>query len=150
MTHTYLFRRPPIPEFFAEELAKELHGTKSFKSPRHSVEFVQNVALDGIKSIIQLALRLDSVFKMDITSSDMSLLFETRGTPFDDARMTSEYGSDGVPTPGKQDEKSWQYRIAGTTEVGVGKRICEGKNRRTVILLKTNVVLNTDVAGSGK
>ena len=109
------------------------------------------MALDGIQSIVRLAIRLESVFKVDITSSDMSLLFETRNSPFDDTRMSNEYGSVGVPSPEKQDEKGRRYRIAGTTEVGVGKSICEGpgKGRRMVILLKTNVVLNTDVAGSG-
>jgi len=110
------------------------------------------VALDAIESVIRLAVRLESVFKVDITSSDMFLLFETRGSPFDDARMTNEYGSDSVASPEKQDERGRLYRIAGTTEVGLGKTVCEGpgKSWRTVILLKTNVVLNIDVAGSGK
>ena len=148
MTHTYLSRPPPNPEFLAEELAKEFNNTGTFSSTQDSVKFVRDVALDGIESIVRLSMRLDSVFKVDITSSDMLLLFATRGTAFNDETMTNEYGSDGIPTPGKQDEKGRRYRIAGTTEVGVGKSICEGpgKSRRTVILLKVNVVLNTDVA----
>ena len=152
MTHTYLSRRPPNTDTFAEELAKEFQNTRSFSSPQHAAKFVREMALDGIQTIIRIALRLESVFRVEITSSDMFLLFVTRGTPFDDAMMTNEYGSDGVASPGKQDERGRRYRIAGTTEVGVGKSICEGpgKSRRTVVLLKTNVVLNTDVAGNGK
>ena len=152
MTHTYLSQRQPNPETFAEELAKEFDNTRSFSSHEDSAKFVRDVALDGIQTIIRLALRLESVFKVDITSSDMFLLFENRGTPFDDAKMTNEYGSDGVASPGRRDKRGRRYKIAGTTEVGVGKSICEGsgKSRRKVILLKTNVVLNTDVAGSGK
>ena len=152
MTHTHLSRRPPNLDFFAEELAKEFHNTGSFSSTQDSVKFVRDVALDGIESIIRLSLRLESVFKVDITSSDMFLIFATPGTAFEDERMTNEYGSDGIPTPGKPDERGRRYRIAGTTEVGVGKRVCEGpdKSRRTVILLKANVVLNTDVAANGK
>ena len=131
-----------------EGLAEEFHITGSFSSTQDTVKFVRDVALDGIKSIVRLSLRLDSVFRLDINSSDMFLLFATRGTAFNDETMNNEYGSDSIPTPGKQDERGRRYRIAGTTEVGLGKSICEGpsKDRCTVILLKVNVVLNTDVA----
>ena len=81
---------------------------------------------------------------VEITSSDMALLSEASGAKFDGARMTDEYGSDGGPTLGKRG------RIAGTTEVGVGKSVSEGagKGRREEILLKTKVVLEKDVIGS--
>ena len=77
---------------------------------------------------------------MEVTSSDMSLLFEAPGTVFDDAKMTDDSGSGDVSVPGRHD------KIAGTTEVGVEKSICRaGESRRTEILLKTKVVLEKDV-----
>ena len=93
--------------------------------------------------MVQLAIRLESVFMVEITSSDMTLLFGAPGTIFDGARMIDEFGSDGGPTPGEQD------MIAGTTEVGVGKTVSEGaeNGRRAYVLLKTKVVLEKDVVG---
>lgn len=78
---------------------------------------------------------------VEVTSSDMFLLFETPGAVFDDARMTDEFGPGGASTPGEQDG------IAATTEVGVGKNVSEGsgKARHTEILLKTKVVLEKDI-----
>ena len=78
---------------------------------------------------------------VEVTSSDMSLLFEAPNTVFDEKRMTNELGSNGGSTPWKRD------KIVGTTEVGVGKSICEGagKGRRTEILLKPKVVLEKDI-----
>ena len=54
--------------------------------------------------------------------------------------------SSDMSLPGGQD------RIAGTTEVGVGKSMRGGPdgNRRAEILLKTKVVLVRDVVGDGK
>ena len=77
----------------------------------------------------------------EVTSSDMSLLFEAPETVFDGRRMTNEFGYNGGSTPRKRD------RIIGTTEVGVEKSIREGtgKGRRTEILLKPKVVLEKDV-----
>ena len=127
-----------------EQLAKALDDTGSFPSTRQSIELVQSVALEGIESIIQLSLRLELAFKVEVTSSDVTLLFETPGTVFDGARMIDEFGYDGAPVPRRQD------KIAGTTEVGVGKSVCgrAGKSRRTEILSKTKVVLEKDVIGS--
>ena len=99
--------------------------------------------LEGIETIIQLSLRLELAFKVEVTSKDMSLLFEAPGTTFNDARMIDEFGPDGGSTPGRRDI------IAGTTEVGVGKSMCgrAGESRRTEILLKTKVVLEKDIIG---
>lgn len=79
---------------------------------------------------------------VEVTSSDMSLLFETPGTVFDEASMTNEFGSDGPSVPGRRE------RISGTTEVGVVKSVSEGagKSRRKQVLLKARVVLRKDVA----
>ena len=73
---------------------------------------------------------------LEVTSSDMSLLFEAPGTAFDNTRMTNEFGSGG-----SQDE------VAGTIEVGVGKSIGArpGEDRRVEILLGANVVLERDI-----
>jgi len=126
-------------------LAKVLNDTGSFSSTQQSLELVRVVALKGIETIIQLAQSLESAFMVDVTSSDMSLLFEAPDTVFDNARMTSEFGSGGPFVLGRQD------RIVGTTEVGVGKSISSaGKGRRTQILLKTKVVLKKDVAGDDR
>ena len=99
------------------------------------------MALEGIESTIRLAQRLELAFMVEVTSSDMSLLFEATDTIFDDTKMTNDFGSSDGSTPGKQD------KIVGTTEVGVGKSICDGvgKGRRMEILLKPKVVLERDV-----
>ena len=83
---------------------------------------------------------------VEVISSNMHLLVEAPDTVFDDARMTNEFESDGVSTPGGQD------RVAGMTEVGVGKSVCggPGEGRRVEVLLKTKVVLEKDVVGSRK
>jgi hypothetical protein len=125
-----------------ERLAKVLNDTGSFSSIQQSLELVRAVALKGIETIIQLAQSLESAFMVDVTSSDISLLFEAPDTVFDEARMIDEFRSGGPHVPGRQD------RIVGTTEVGVGKSVSGGgKNRRTQILLKTKVVLRKDVVG---
>jgi len=101
------------------------------------------VASERIESIIRLVLRLELVFKVEVTSSDMSLLFGAPDTVFDNARMADEFGSDGTSISGNQD------RVAGTTEVGVGKSVSMGPDEilRTGVLLKTKVVLEKDVGG---
>ena len=83
---------------------------------------------------------------VDITSSDMRLLFEAPSTSFDDKRMSKECDSDS--TPGGQ-----VMKVAGTTEVGVEKTVYEkrgegrpGEGRCTTVLLKAKVVLEEDVA----
>ena len=83
---------------------------------------------------------------VDVTSSDMSLIFEQPNAEFDDATMTNEFGSDSASKPGGRD------KIAGTTEVGVGKSTCggPGEPRREEILLKPKVVLVRDVVGDEK
>lgn len=81
---------------------------------------------------------------VEVTSSDMALLFEAPDTMFDGARITSKFGSGGAPNgPGRRDS------VAGTTEVRVGKRISggAGKSHQTKILLKTKVVLRKDIVG---
>ena len=82
---------------------------------------------------------------VDITSSDMRLLFGTPSTSFDDKRMSKECDKDS--TPGGQDIK-----VAGTTEVGVEKTVYERRGERrpcggrcTTILLKAKVVLEKDI-----
>ena len=101
------------------------------------------MALEGIESIIQLAIRLEFAFLVEVTSSEVFLLYGIPGTRFDDVTMTDEFGSGSTYTHGRQDE------VAGTTEVGVGKSICgkTGEDRRMGILLKTKVVLEKDVVG---
>ena len=123
-----------------EQVANVLGNTGSFSSTQQSLEFVQTVALEGIDSIIRLLQRLEFAFMVEVTSSDMVLLFEAPDTVFDDARMADEFESDDTTTSERQD------RIAGTTEVGVGKSISEGAGKGpTEILLKTKVVLERDV-----
>ena len=140
MAHSHLLQPPPHPALLMEELAHVLDHTGSFPSTQQSLDFVRAVALEGIETIIRHAMRSESAFKVDVTSSDMFLIFEAPGTIFDDARMTNEFGSDGAPAPERQD------RIAGTTEVGVGKSVCgAGKSRHKEILLKTKVVLEKDI-----
>ena len=123
-----------------EELANALNNTGSFSSTRQSLEFVRAVPLERIETIIQLSLRLEFAFMVEVISGDMSLLFEAADTVFDNAKMTNEFGSE-TSTPKRRD------RVAGTTEVGVGKSVCggPGESRREGILLKTKVILEKDV-----
>ena len=147
LTHTYLSLPPPSSTELAEELANVLDETGSFSSKQQSIELVKATALGGVESIIQLALGLERAFMTEVLSSDMSLLFETPGTIFDDARMANEFGSDGAPAdPGRGDG------VAGVTELGVGKSVCgsAGESRRTEILLRTKVVLEKDIIGLEK
>jgi len=146
LTRRYLPRPPPHSALLAERLADVLNETGSFSSAQQSLEFVQATALEGIGSIIRLSLRLEFIFKVEVASSDMSVLFEAPGVVFDDAKMTNDFGPISGPTT------EGLYRIAGTTEVGVGKSVCGGLGgiRRAEILLKTKVVLEKDVVPCGK
>ena len=83
---------------------------------------------------------------VDVTSSDMSLIYENPEIVFDDAKMTNGFGPDSASKPGRRD------RIAGTTEVGVRKSIWggPGETGRAEVLLKPKVVLEKDVVGDGK
>jgi hypothetical protein len=129
-----------------KELANTLASTGSFSSAQQSLQLVRAVAFEGIETIIRLCLRLELAFMVEVLSSNMYLLAEAPDAVFDDARMTNEFGSDGASTP-----EQWD-RVAGTTEVGVGKSVCgrmgEGLGAET--LLKTRVVLEKDVVGSSK
>ena len=100
------------------------------------------MALKGIETIDRLALRLEFAFMVEVTSSDMSLLVGTPHTVFDKARMANEFGSDEASTPGRRD------KIAGTTEVGVGKNVYGGEGRGMEVLLRAKVVLEKDVVRS--
>jgi len=137
LTHSYLLRPPPHTASLMEELANVLYETGSFSSTQKSLDFVQTVAFKGIESIARLSLSLESAFMIEVTSSDMSLMFEIPDTEFDGARMVDEFES------GRQD------KVVGVTEVGVKKSVCgrPGEGRRVEILLKTKVVLEKDVMG---
>ena len=83
---------------------------------------------------------------VDVTSSDMRLLFEAPSTSFDDKRMSKECDSDSAP-------RGQVTKVAGTTEVGVEKTVYEkrgegrpGESRCTTVLLKAKVVLEKDIA----
>ena len=148
LTHSHLSRQPPHPALLAEKLANALYETGSFSSTKQTLEFVKATALEGIESIIRVTRRLERVFMVEVTSSNMSLLSETPGTVFDGARMINDLGSGSAPmiSAGGQD------RIAGTTEVGVEKSMCggPGEGRRAETLLKTKVVLEKDVVENGE
>jgi len=132
-------------EELVEELAGILNQTGSFPSLQESFKFVRDLVLEGIKSMIETAQRLETAFMVDVASSDMSLLYGYPDTMFDKAKMTNEFGSDSACKPGKEG------RIVGTTEIGVEKGICgQGEIRRAEVLLKVRVVLEKDVVEDGK
>ena len=99
------------------------------------------MALSGIETIDRLAMRLELAFMVEVASSDMSLVFEIPHTTFDNTRMVNEFGSNNGFTPGGRD------KVAGTTEVGVGKSVGggRGEGRHKEILLKAKVVLEKEV-----
>jgi hypothetical protein len=125
-------------------VADALWLTGSFPSTQHSFDFVKEKVPNGIEAIDRLALRLESIFMVDITSGDMRLLFEAPGTVFDDMRMAK--GTEPYETfaPGGKDV------VVGTTEVGVERSVGEGQgeDQRTEVLLKTKVVLKGDLTDS--
>jgi len=136
LTHSYLSQPPPRSTSIAQHVADIIYLTGSFPSHRRSVEFVKTAALSGIETIDRLVQRLEFAFMVEVASSDMSLLFETPHTVFDNTRMTNELGSNEASAPGGQD------KVAGTMEVGVGK----GKGWHMEVLLKAKVILEMDVA----
>ena len=143
MTHSNLSE----PDSHSDDLARLVGGilwiTGLFESKQHSSEFVKEAVLSRIQTIERLAVRLESVFTADVTSSDMCLLFELPSTLFDDTRMTKEYEPHEGSTP------KGQEKVVGTTEVGVEKCVHgrRGERPRTGVLLKTKVVLEKDLAG---
>jgi hypothetical protein len=123
-----------------EQVADALRITGSFSSVQRSLDFVNTVAPSGIEAINRLAMRLESAFTVDVTSSDMRLLFEASGSPFDHTRMANGFKSDGPPNHKRKDKT-----VAATTGVGLGKKVSQG---HTEVLLKAKVVLERDLGGS--
>jgi hypothetical protein len=126
-----------------QRVANILWITGSFQSSQHSFDFVKAKAFNRMETIDRLAQRLESVFMMDVASSDMYLIFQTPRTAFDDTKMTTEFES--TRSPPQREE-----RVAGTTEVGVGKSV-GGRgvdDLRIEVLLKAKVVLEHDLADS--
>ena len=148
LTYINLSRPPPPPLWLGRHLASVLDDAGSLLTPEQSLDFVRFAAREGIESIIRLALRLELAFMQDIRSSNMTLLFEVPGVVFDDARMVKDSWSEYAPAPGPGEEG----KIAGTTEMGVGKSVCGGpdESRPAVILLKTTVVLEKDIIEGGE
>jgi uncharacterized protein YukE len=146
LTHTHLSVPPPNAEWLADQLARVINETGSFESSEQLAKFVQTAALERIEEMIRTTRRLEKVFMVDVTSSDMSLIFHNPDVLFDGAKMINEFGADSAAEPGKPE------RIAGTTEVGVQKTVCKkpGEPRHVEILLKPKVVLEKDVVGDGK
>ena len=145
MTHSYLSAPPQSPEWLVDQLASILNETGSFQSSEQLTKFIQTAARGRIEKMVRTAQRLEGAFMVDITSSDMSLIFHDSDVLFEDAKMTNEFGADSAAKPGRKE------RIAGTTEVGVQKSVCKkpGEARYVEILLKPKVVLERDVVGDG-
>lgn len=138
MTHSRLPESSSHSDRIAQLVADTLWITGLFPSRENSFDFVKAKVYSRIEAIDRLAVRLETVFMVDISSSDMCLLFENSCTTFDGTRMTKEYESD---------ENSGQDTVAGTTEVGVEKSIGRrGEPPLTQVLLKTKVVLEKDLA----
>ena len=137
-----LFHCSPI----ANHIADVLLITGSFQSTQEAFGFVKAKAGNRVGAINRLATRLEYAFMVEITSSDMRLIFEAPSTAFDEKKMSKERDKDF--TPGGQ-----VMKVAGTTEVGVEKTVYErrsegqsGEVRCTTVLRKAKVVLEKDVA----
>lgn len=145
LTHSSLPELTSQFDFIVEEVAQVLRVTGTFgSSPRTSIKFVKDVASSGIETIERLAMRLESVFMLDIASSDMYLFSGPSNSEFDETRMTQEFES------GKASAKRKKDKVAGTTEVGVEKRVCKrkGEGQQVEVMLKVKVVLEGDLASS--
>ena len=134
--------------WLGRELARALDDTGSFSTHEQSLTFVRFTVREGMESIIRLVMRLELAFMEEVRSSNMTLLFESPGVVFDDARMINDSWSEYVPAPGPGKED----KIAGTTAVGVGKSACDGpgESRPAEILLRTIVVLEKDIVEGGE
>jgi len=146
LTHNHL-SKPSSPydsTSITNYVANTLMITGSFQSIQHSVDFVKAKASNRIETICQVASRLESVFIVDVTSTDMYLRCEEPGTAFDNTTMSKEFESDGPSSPQRRDE------VAGTTAVGVVKRVWgwRGEGMRMEVLLKATVVLEADFTDS--
>jgi hypothetical protein len=114
--------------------------TGLFSSKQNSIDFVKGKVDGRIETIDRLVARLESVFIVDITSSDMRLIYETPSTDFDHTRMTDEFESDRDSIPKGQD------KVVVTTEVGVEKSVGRlGQPPHTQVLSKSKVVLEKDL-----
>lgn len=142
LTHTNLHERSPPSKLIVNNVAQILWLTGSFSSIESSVDFVTKVASGGLETIGRLAIRLESAFMVDISSSDMYLLFGTPCTEFDDATMAREFEPDKAFASGSRKDK-----VAGTTEVGVEKILYGRKDEgtRMDVLLKAKVVVDGDL-----
>lgn len=82
---------------------------------------------------------------VDITSTDLCLLFEWPHADFDKRKMIN------VSDPDESLARRRQAKVAGTIAVGVRKSVGgrHGTTRHTVVLLKAKVVLerNTETEG---
>ena len=145
LTHSHLSAPPLNAEWLAAQLVGVIGETGSFQSSEELTKFIKTAALERIEEMIKTAHRLEKVFMVDVTSSDMSLIFHYPDALFEDAKMANEFGADSAAKPGEKE------RIAGTTEVGVQKSVCKkpGEPRHVEILLKPKVVLEKDVVGDG-
>ena len=78
---------------------------------------------------------------VEVTSGDMFFLFEAADAVFDNERMANDFKSDGTSTLKRGG------RVAGTTEVDVGKSVGRGSGESwsVEILLKTKVILEKDI-----
>lgn len=125
-------------------VADVLWITGSFPSTRDSFDFVKKKVFDGIEAIDRLTRRLEYIFIADILSGDMCLLFESPYTEFDGVSMTRVLDHDQGSIPADQN------KLAGTTEVGLGKSVFEAERGEVGILaevlLKAKVVLEWDLA----
>lgn len=141
MTQSHLSDQSSHSVSITRRVADILWITGSFPSARRAFDFVEAKASNGIETIDRLVLRLESVFIVDIISSDMCLLFETPFTAYNDLRMAKEIDQFDDRIPGGEDA------VAATTEVGVGKCVGErqGEGRRMEVLLKAKVVLEKDL-----
>ena len=148
LTHGHLAKSTTRydPPSIVEHVGYVFWITGSFETAQAASEFVKKKAFNKIETIHRLAVRLESVFMVDITSCDMYLLCETPRAAFNSRRMTNEFESD------KSSPHQTRDRVAGTTEVGVGR--CVGKKRGDStcmdILSKVKVVLEKDLASDSE
>ena len=84
LTHNYLSQPPPASASLVGQAANAPGSPGSFWSTQQSLKFVGTVEFEGMGSIIQLAVRLGLTFMVQVTSSNMSLLFEDPDSVFDE------------------------------------------------------------------
>ena len=136
LTKRYAPRQEPARGEIVGDLALILMITRTFSDLPEAAESVETNAGTEVGAIIEATLRLDSVIKTKIASSDMSVYVVPPGATFAGTTMVDEFGADGT-----REEGGEHGIVAGTMEIGLIQRVDNVEK----VLRKPKVILGRDL-----